>query len=308
MAIRPGIVVLKVASGLLIVLMSVFVRQLSTTIPVGEIVFCRSAVALVLLLSIFAIQKQLPSSLATQRPASHLARGLTGFAAMALNFLALAYLPVSEAMSLFYLSPVFVVLLAGLLRAEPVSKLGWISLTAGLIGVALILKPNPSGLMNSLVGPLIGLSGALLTAIATLQVHSLARTENTGAITVYFTLIGTVISGCSLLTGWIVPNFQQAWALLGLGVFGAASHVMVTLALARAEASSLAPLEYLNIVWALGLDAAVLGDTPSLLAVFGIFLIITGSLISTKFSTALATSIENETAVLHRGSSQSPRS
>jgi len=69
---------------------------------------------------------------------------------------------------------------------------------------------------NSLIGPLAGIMGALLMAVAVLQVRSLARTENITAITVYFALVGTVAAGFSVAAGWTVPVAQDWLMLLGL--------------------------------------------------------------------------------------------
>jgi drug/metabolite transporter (DMT)-like permease len=121
----PGIP-LKILSTLAFTVMAVGVRAAAPRIPLAEIVFFRSAVALVLLFLWLAAIGEFPRALATRRPLGHLGRGLTGAAGMFANFGSLALLPLADATAYFYASPIFVTLIAALgLREKSTSAAGW---------------------------------------------------------------------------------------------------------------------------------------------------------------------------------------
>jgi drug/metabolite transporter (DMT)-like permease len=267
-------VTLRLVAGFLFVLMAVIVRYLSAILPLGEVVFARSFVALLALLLVFSWQGSFKSAVTTAKPSTHLFRGAVGFTAMALNFLALRYLPVSEAQALNYLSPLFVTLISVVFLGELVGSVRCLSVVVGFAGAILIAQPTLS--MTApvpFIGVAIAIAGAFLMAVAMLQIAKLAKTESTSTIAFYFALFGSVFSITSIGTDWIVPTGLVGLALLTLGLLGAAAHMCMTAALGMASPSMLAPLEYVNVVWALLLGLVAFGEMPSTTSIFGIALI-----------------------------------
>ena len=94
------------------------VKALGDAAALGQVVFFRSAVAMVPLVIFLWLRNEFPVGLATRRPLAHLKRCVLGGAAMFTSFAALAYLPIAEATMLAYLSPVIVVALAATLLAD----------------------------------------------------------------------------------------------------------------------------------------------------------------------------------------------
>ena len=103
-------ILLKILSTLAFTAMAVGVRVAAPRIPISEIVFFRSVVALGLLFAWLAGSGGFPGHLATRRPLGHLGRGLSGTAGMFANFTSLALLPLADATAYFYASPIFVTL------------------------------------------------------------------------------------------------------------------------------------------------------------------------------------------------------
>jgi hypothetical protein len=124
-------IALKLASTFVFTLMLVCVKAVAEEIPAGEIVFARSFFALIPIVGILVWQRQLAGALRTSRPWLHVSRGAVGLISMALNFIALAYLPLPEAMMIGYASPLIIVVLAALLLGEVVRGYRW---SAGLRG------------------------------------------------------------------------------------------------------------------------------------------------------------------------------
>src|SRR5688572_12691993 len=140
-AVSAGIA-LRIASGFLYVAMSAIVRGVSDRVPLGEIVFFRSAFALIPLIGFIALTGTFRVELATRNPIGHFRRSLFGCAAIFLLFASLHDLPLAQAQALMFLSPVFTALLAGLLLNEQVNALRWLAAGLGLSGVLIMLAPK----------------------------------------------------------------------------------------------------------------------------------------------------------------------
>ena len=93
----PYAIAIKLASVLLLSLMSALIRAAGAKFPVGEIVFFRSAFAILPVVVIYAARGHLLAAISTARPFGHLGRGVMGIMSMFLNFAALARLPLMDA-------------------------------------------------------------------------------------------------------------------------------------------------------------------------------------------------------------------
>ncbi|MGL4636105.1 MAG: DMT family transporter [Beijerinckiaceae bacterium] len=274
--IRAGIL-LRLLSTLLFGLMAMAVRLASAEAPVGQIVFWRSAVALIPIVLYLWSRGQFPMALKTDNPSGHFTRSLLGCTAMFFSFVALSYLPLSLATALGFLSPLIVVPAAMLfLRERP----GWIvsgASLAGFLGVGLILLPaleGPGADRNAIIGVAAGLICAGVTAAAMVQVKRLTATEKPGTIAFYFALFCAVAGLLTWPFGWASPSAAALTALVASGLLGGLAHIAMTEGYARAPASTLAPFEYSAIVWALLLDALVFAVLPGSLAFLGVVLIV----------------------------------
>lgn len=117
---------LKVLSGICFAIMTGMIKYLGDAIPLGEIVFFRSAVALVPLVVFLLLTSDFPAGLYTQYPWQHVKRCILGTLAMFFAFAALRYLPIAEATAINYLSPIILVILAVFLLKETVSVRRWV--------------------------------------------------------------------------------------------------------------------------------------------------------------------------------------
>ena len=248
---------LRILSGVFFVAMSCCVKALAEAVPVGQIVFFRSVVAMVPLVLFLMWCREWPQGLATRRPFGHLGRCLLGCLAMFTSFAALGLLPVADATLLTYLSPLFMVMLAGPLLGERVHAVRWLGVLIGLSGVAVLVVPEmtaPFDDTDRLLGLGLGVATALLTAGALMQVRRLAETESTGAIAFYFVLVCATVGLATWPLGWVTPTPTELALLVGAGLFGGAAHIAMTVSFRFAPVSALAPFEYVAILW------AVLGD------------------------------------------------
>src|SRR5579859_3300660 len=84
---------IKLLSVLLFAMMSALVRYVGESVPLGQVVFFRSAFAIIPVMLIYAWRGELGAALRTGRPFGHVTRGLIAVCSMFLNFAALARLP-----------------------------------------------------------------------------------------------------------------------------------------------------------------------------------------------------------------------
>jgi drug/metabolite transporter (DMT)-like permease len=288
-------VLLKTLSTLAFTAMSIGVRAAAPSCPVAEIVFFRSAFALVVLLGWLRLSGGLPGHLVTRRPFGHLGRGLSGSAGMFANFLSLSLLPLADATAYFYASPIFVTLIAALGLREKVHLSRWIAVAIGFVGVLAMLSDHfglgfAREMSTQGFGALVALSGAGFAALSIIQTRRLTRSEHTGAIVFYFTCLTTFVGALVLIMAqvwpvgapgghalasqaFVAPDGREWLALLVVGASGGVAQILATQSYRFADASLLASFDYLAMLWALLASLAFFDQWPSTAVLWGAALI-----------------------------------
>jgi drug/metabolite transporter (DMT)-like permease len=256
---------LRVGATAFFTLMVLFIKWISDTVPVGQVVFFRSAFALIPLVLFLMWTREFPSGLRTKRPGSHVARCILGCLAMFASFASLKYLSLSHASIIGYLAPVLAVVLAAILLGEAVSSARWFGVLFGFVGMLVLVLPTATATnvdTTYLLGVGLALAMAVLTAGAKVQIRSLALTENAGAIAFYFALTCTIAGLATLPLGWTVPNWNQLGLLICTGFAGGIAHILMTLSYQYSEVSKLAAFEYLSLIFAVIADALFFDILP----------------------------------------------
>ena len=281
---RPWLgAVLRVLAGLLFAAMSICVKSLSGSTPLGEIVFFRSLFALIPLAIFLWLRSELPSGLATRKPLGHLLRSVLGAAAMFTSFAAIARLPLAEATLLGYLAPIFTALAGVFILSERMTAGRAGGVIIGFCGVVVLFWPELSGGRMSgerLLGYGLGLITGVLTAFALIMVRRLSRTESAGAIAFYFILTSMTCGLATLPFGWAIPDLSGLVLLIMAGIFGGLAHIAGTVALRNAEASFLAPFDYLAIIWPLLADLLLFNQPVSSAFIVALPLVLAGGAIT----------------------------
>jgi drug/metabolite transporter (DMT)-like permease len=279
MNILKGIL-FKLASALMFAVMSAFVRFAGETIPVGQVVFFRSAFAIVPVVVIYTLSRQLASAVHTKRPFGHVGRGTLGAAGMFLSFAALARLPLADVTVISFASPLITVALAALLLKERVRIYRWSAVTIGFLGVLVMLAPHLEASRigghtpAETVGALLALTAAFCNAGAVIQTRRLVDTETTSSIVFYFSLVCALVSALTLPFDWKTPEPLVLAALISTGVLGGLGHLLLTESYRYAPASVVAPFDYTAILWAFLIGYAMFGEVPAPLVFIGAGIII----------------------------------
>jgi drug/metabolite transporter (DMT)-like permease len=268
-------ILLKVASALLFAVMSTLVRWVSADVPVGEVVFFRSAFAIVPVVLIYAWRRELTAAVRTGRPLGHVTRGLLGVVGMFLSFAALARLPLAEVTAIGFAAPLITVALAALVLHERVRIYRWSAVAVGFVGVIVMLLPHLdagrliAGGSAQTAGALFALTNAFTSAASTIQTRRLTGSETNSAIVFYFSVFAALGGLASLPFGWVAPSAPQLAALVVIGFLGGIAHLLMTESFRLAPASLVAPFDYTSILWAFVLGYAVFGEVPTSLVFVG---------------------------------------
>ncbi len=258
--------------------MAAMVKYLTTSVPIGELIFARSFFSLPPLVIWMIYRREFPSALKTHRFKGHLLRGAFGAVAMAGYFVGLTYLPLPDMTAIWFVAPLLTLALATVMLGETVGMLRWSAVGIGFLGVILILSPylgdGLSGGDDAAIGAVIGFAGAALTALAMIQVRQLTGTETTASIVFYFTLTATLFSLVTLPFGWIVPDFRTGVLLVLIGTVGGIGQILLTLAYRYAPVSVIAPFDYTAMIWSLLIGYFVFGEVPYAVVLIGAAIVI----------------------------------
>jgi drug/metabolite transporter (DMT)-like permease len=275
--IRRGIALILTSSALFAALNAV-VKLLSGRLGPLEIAFFRQLFSLIPVSILLARQGGL-AMLRTQRPVGHLFRGLIGNAAMIVFFLSVAWLPLADATALSFSSPLFVTALAAPLLSEAVGIARWCAVAVGFAGVVVIT--NPSGGLFSQgesAGAVLGVVAGLMSALMMITIRQLGRTEPPVRTVFFFATLGSLVFGMILPFFWVNPTGWEWLGLVGVGILGGLSQLTMTQAYRHAPAATLAPFNYVSIVWSTVFGYALWGDLPSMRVVAGAAIVITSGL------------------------------
>jgi S-adenosylmethionine uptake transporter len=274
---------LTVGASFLFATMGVCVKLAAAEYPTGEIVFYRSLTGAILMLALARWQR---GSIVTRVPAMHFWRSVSGVVSLVLWFYALGGLPLATAMTLNYMSSVWMALfLIGggvALGSSRVDGRLVATVLIGFAGVALILRPTIEE--QQLWHGLMGLLSGVIAATAYLQVTALGRIgEPEYRIVFYFSACGIAAGALTMLWtgGFHSHSWRGAGLLLAVGVLATGAQLMLTRAYATGRTLVNASLQYLGIAWSFGYGVLLFGDRVTALALSGMLLIVAAGLSAT---------------------------
>jgi drug/metabolite transporter (DMT)-like permease len=264
-------VLLKLASAMFFAVMSALIRYVGDVVPLGQIIFFRSAFAILPVVLIYAWRRELKAAVRTNRPLGHLTRGFISIVGMSLNFAGLARLPLVDAIAIGFATPLVTVGMAAVILKERVRVYRWSAVIVGFGGVLVMLTPHLDlarswGAAPSVatVGAICALCAVFANAGSVIQTRRLTDTETTPAIVFYFSLICALGGLLTLPFGWHAPNATQMAALATIGICGGLAHLLLTESFRFAPASLLAPFDYTAMLWAFVLGYVMFGEVPTI--------------------------------------------
>lgn len=222
-------------------LMAIAIRFASATVPTTEVAFFRNFFGLLALLPILLRHGTgLPR---TRNLGRYLVRTVVGLGSMLCAFWAIGHLPLSQAISLSYATPLFATIAAVLWLGEIVRARRWAAVIAGFIGVLVILRPG----VSFSAAMLVPVAGALLAALVAIQMKQLSKLDPPDTIVFYTYLLWVPLSFVPALFQWVWPG-PTAWLwLAATGVLGTLGQWLWTRALRLGEVSALQPISFVQL-------------------------------------------------------------
>ena len=258
-------------------------KLIGDTIAVGQVATTRFVAQSVLLLPVAAAFGWLHKPRLAEI-GLHGVRAVLLLVATAFFFTALQYMPMAEAISIFFVEPFILTLLGGLLLGEQIGPRRYIACTIGFVGALLIIQPSFEEVGLVALLPLVTAFCfafyLILTRRMATQMHPITMQTYTGlaalavAVPILWAFDGSDVS--SLDPSW--PAIRELRLLIALGLIATFAHICISFALSLAPASLLAPLQYLEIVSATILGFYIFGDLPKGLTFVGIALIVASGL------------------------------
>ena len=213
--------------------------------------------------------------LKTRRHGLHFATAMLTVVMTVSFFIALSQMPLAEATALNFTAPLFTTIIAALWLKERVEIARWGATVIGFIGVLIILRPGFAEF------PLLGLLpvlGAFLLAWWFIAVKRLSATESTFTITIYQTLWAALVLTLAAVPVWLTPSWEILGFSAAMGVLGTTGMFCTSRAFSMAEASAIAPLDYLRLPFIALIGFLAFAEVPDIVSVIGA-LIITASAI-----------------------------
>ena len=249
-------IALIVAATLVMILQHSLVKALAAEMSILEIVFFRTATAV-----LFFLPWMLRSGLAifrTERLGLHILRAtFQTFSAFGF-FLGLAIVPLATVTALHFTTPIFAVLIGILILGERVSVRRWSAILAGFVGTMLILRP---GVSTVGYGELLVLGSAVAWACAIIVIKVLSRTDTSVTITAYMYVLMTPATLIAASFDWTWPTLEQYGWLVAIGLTGALGHVLTAEALKRGDTHVITPFDFFRLIWATLIGILLFGES-----------------------------------------------
>lgn len=245
-------------------LMAITIRLASKTLPTYEIAFFRNFFGLIALLPM--LRNSWPGVFKTQQLPRYLFRSAIGVVSMLCGFWAIGHLPLAQAISLSYSTPLFVTIAAVLFLHEKVRLRRWSAVIIGFLGVLVIVQPGSDSFT---LGSLVAISAAVLSGIVAIQIKQLSRVDSADTIVLYTYLFWVPISLVPALFVWQWPQgIAWLWAI-GAGVLGTGGQLLWTRALKLGDVSALTPISFMQLPIVAFAGWLLFGEDPSRWTVLG---------------------------------------
>ncbi|MBN8920497.1 MAG: DMT family transporter [Rhizobiales bacterium] len=240
------------------------------TYPIGEVIWVRSVVALIVCAALILPQTGL-GVFRTARLGDHIKRGFSQSLSQTFILVALSLMPLAGAIAINFSAPLFATLLSVLWLREPVSRQRWTALAVGFLGVLIVTNP---GVNTFQIGAAFALANAVLYGTVTVAVRRMAQSESPQTLTMYQMVVISCFTALLLPFGFEMPTRFDAGLMVASGVGNALGQFWWTKALHLAPTSAVTPFSYLSLVWAMILGFIIWGDVPTIGLLIGSVIVV----------------------------------
>ncbi len=268
----------------------VAIKFLSGGYALHQVVLIRSVIGLFIIMAVIAPFTSGWAIARTKRLKMHILRGLCVVFANMTFFLGLAAMPLADAVAIFFVSPLVITLFSVVFLGEVVGPRRWAAIAVGLIGVLVMMRPGTAAFQ---IASLLPLAAAVCYAGLHILTRRIGGTESAATMAFYiqvvFLFVGVsfgLIAGdgrfgdqsdlslAFLFRAWSWPAVADYPIFLLIGAGTAVAGYLISQAYRVAEASYVAPFEYLALPMAVVWGIVVFDEFPDLWDFVGMGLIL----------------------------------
>lgn len=258
-------------------------KSMSASLPLLQVIWARFFFHC-LATGAYAAWRYGPASLRPTVSIRLLARSAALFIAVGLFYVAIHFMPLTTALTLWFVAPFLLTLMARFFFREAVGAAQWLAIAAGFAGIVMAIRPSPETWeWTYLVGLLAGFGYAVF-----LLLTRLIETGIPPVVSVYQTgLVGCVVSTAFVGAVWQQPAAADWPMLIAIGAVAAVAHLLIIKAFEKADASTLAPFTYSEVIGAAILGYVVFGDAPGMVASAGLGVIVLSAVAVARYGKAV---------------------
>jgi drug/metabolite transporter (DMT)-like permease len=273
----------------------VIVKWLSPGFSIWELFLFRAVSAFLLLAATLSLLRR-PHTLRTRRLGRHVARGSIAFGAFTCYYLAVAVLPLVDAIAIFYTAPLMATAFSAPLLGETVSRRRWAAVGVGFAGAIVMIQPG-SGVVSGAAW--LALASAVAYAFVVILTRQLGATEASTTIASYTMILHAAMAGVMVLAlavlepesapghsfltrPWAAPDGMEIVLMVTSGAALAIGFVCLARAYSLAPVALVTPYEYTGVVWAALWGYAIWHDVPSGATLLGGALVIAAGLYNAR--------------------------
>jgi drug/metabolite transporter (DMT)-like permease len=259
-----------IGAGVLFIALDTVAKHLSATYPVPMIVWARYLGHLLVCVLLMAWTAESRAQFRSARPLSQALRSACLLGSTFFFFLALSTIPLADATTLIFATPMLVLAASHFMLGERVGPRRWLAVAVGMIGVVIVLRPG-FGFQWAYV---LVLASCLFYAAYQIMTRTLTASEPTMTTFFHTALVATALACLWVPFYWKTPDLVAVLLMALTGLFGGVGHLLVIKALTKSEASLISPFAYANILWATLAGYLVFGALPDEYTLLGAAIII----------------------------------
>ena len=292
-----------IAATFLFATMSMCVKFASSEYSTGELIFYRGLVGTAMIIIFTRVRG---GTLRTRLPTLHFRRSMAGVSSLGLWFYSIGGLPLATAVTLNYMSPIWLALIliggSSFLGDYPadsspdskrVDMRLVLAVLVGFAGVVCILQPTVN--RDQLWSALLGLLSGLLAALAYLHMAALGRAGEPEDRVVFYFSVGSIVAGAlltSLISEWHAHTAKGFGVVLAVGVLATLAQLLMTRAYRMGGVLANSSLQYLGIGWSYIYGILLFDDAVTVMALLGMGLIAAAGIFATILRQSVSTAVQ----------------
>ncbi len=246
-----------IAATMMFVNIDAIAKHLTQTYPVIEVVWARYFFHLLFLMAFLG--RRLPGALKTRRLPLQLWHSAFLVFATFLMMSGLRVIPLADATTLLFLTPLVVTALSAPFLGERVGRRRWIGVLVGFLGALVVIRPG-TGMMQT--AALLPAAAAVAFAFYQISTRILARTDPPMTTLFYTALLGALALSAMVPLVWVTPTWIDFSMMVASGLLGGVGHFLLIKAFTAAPAATVSPFSYATLIWSVTYGFVFFGDLP----------------------------------------------